>query len=366
MSAKNRLRRKENRSARTEYETREHRRVVQRNWAIAACVVIALPLTAFGVSRGVAGGKHERVVVGAAGDAAAPGTQAPATTATTKPTPQTVLVPSKTPDTVIRRVYTTPATSSYVVVPQVNQQQVTARTAAPTTIPIPKSKPCVASKDTPPGGTKVPVPVGPAPTHMITRDLVTGTGPIVKAHTTVTVNYIAVACSTGKIIDASYQHGGSSTLKLDDVIPGWQLGMPGAKVGGTRLLGVPAVLAYGSAGRPPIIGANEALWFQVQVLQTNVKVGPPSAPTNVAATAGAGKAEVSWSAPLQNGAPVSQYVLTTYTDGVQTAQQTAYTTANSMSVTSLQPGKSYTFKVAARNSYGLGAASAASNAVVPT
>ena len=37
-----------------------------------------------------------------------------------------------------------------------------------------------------------------------------------------------------------------------------------------------------------------------------------------------------------------------------------------MSVTGLQPGKSYTFKVAARNSYGLGAASAASNAVVPT
>ena len=36
-------------------------------------------------------------------------------------------------------------------------------------------------------------------------------------------------------------------------------------VGGTRLLGIPPELAYGSTGQPPDIAPDETLWFVVQV-----------------------------------------------------------------------------------------------------
>jgi FKBP-type peptidyl-prolyl cis-trans isomerase len=83
---------------------------------------------------------------------------------------------------------------------------------------------------------------------------------------TVTVNYIGVACSTGKIFDSSYSRNQSISFPLGQVIKGWQDGIPGMKVGGQRLLGIPAAQAYGSAGRPPDIGPDEPLWFVVEVL----------------------------------------------------------------------------------------------------
>jgi hypothetical protein len=268
-------------------------------------------------------------------------------------------------------------TPHYSIVPPAYQPATVAKVApqtvirylpAPTTTlpPLPPSKPCVGFKDTITGGGNVPIPVGPAPTKLVVKDLVTGTGAVVRAHTTLTVDYIAVACSTGKIVDASSQHGGDSTLQLDNVIPGWQLGMPGARVGGTRLLGVPAALAYGAAGRPPIIGGDEALWFKITVKATDVKIGVPSAPTHVVATPQPGAAQLTWTAPNNNGAPITQYVISTYVNGNMQAQQTAYTTASTMTITSLTAGTAYTFKVAARNSYGAGPQSVASNLCTPT
>ena len=50
------------------------------------------------------------------------------------------------------------------------------------------------------------------------------------------------------------------------VIPGWQQGIPGMKVGGVRLLKIPADLAYGASGQPPAIGPNEPLFFIVSVV----------------------------------------------------------------------------------------------------
>jgi len=131
------------------------------------------------------------------------------------------------------------------------------------------SKPCVAMADTPPAGAPtVPVEVGPAPTQLVTKDLKPGTGAEVAKGATVTVNYIGVACSTGKIFDSSYKGGQPATFSLNGVIKGWTDGIPGMKVGGQRLLGIPASQAYGASGSPPTIGPNEALWFVVEVLDT--------------------------------------------------------------------------------------------------
>lgn len=130
-------------------------------------------------------------------------------------------------------------------------------------------KPCVAVADPlPAGAPDVPVQVGPPPTKLVTQDLVTGTGPTVAPGATVTVNYIGVACSTGKIFDSSYSRGQTASFPLSSVIKGWTDGIPGMKVGGRRLLGIPSDQAYGASGSPPSIAPDEALWFVVEVTDT--------------------------------------------------------------------------------------------------
>ena len=127
-------------------------------------------------------------------------------------------------------------------------------------------KPCVATTGAlPAGAPAVPVQTGPPPTKLVIKDLKVGSGAAVTASQTLTVDYIGVSCSTGKIFDSSYSRNQPATFALSAVIPGWQQGIPGMKVGGERLLGIPPALAYGTAGRPPTIAPDETLWFVVHV-----------------------------------------------------------------------------------------------------
>ena len=145
----------------------------------------------------------------------------------------------------------------------------TSTTAATTTTELPSAagKPCVAmTSPSPAGAPSVPVQAGPAPKTLVKRDLKAGTGAVVKAGATVTVNYIGVACSTGKIFGSSFSAKQPFTTPLAQVIPGWTEGIPGMRVGGERLLGIPAAMAYGPATRPGI-APNESLWFVVQVVK---------------------------------------------------------------------------------------------------
>jgi FKBP-type peptidyl-prolyl cis-trans isomerase len=52
------------------------------------------------------------------------------------------------------------------------------------------------------------------------------------------------------------------------VIQGWNQGIQGMRVGGSRRLVIPPALAYGTAGRPPVPG-NATLLFEVTL--TNVQ-----------------------------------------------------------------------------------------------
>lgn len=127
-------------------------------------------------------------------------------------------------------------------------------------------KPCVAVSDPLPNGAPaVPVKTGPPPTSLVKEDLKTGTGAVVKPDATVTVNYIGVACSTGKIFDSSYKTGQPATFPLNGVIKGWTDGIPGMHVGGERLLGIPPDQGYGAQGDGDLIAPDETLWFVVSV-----------------------------------------------------------------------------------------------------
>ncbi len=128
-------------------------------------------------------------------------------------------------------------------------------------------KACVAMSDPAPNGAPtVPVKVGPPPTDLVKEDLKVGDGATVAKDNTVTVNYIGVSCSTGKVFDSSYSRNQPATFPLNQVIKGWTDGIPDMKVGGQRLLGIPAAQAYGSKGHPPAIAPDETLWFVVEVV----------------------------------------------------------------------------------------------------
>ena len=115
---------------------------------------------------------------------------------------------------------------------------------------------------------KVTVPTGPAPTKLVTKDLITGTGAEAKAGATVSVNYVGVLYKGGKEFDASWKRKEpfSFALGKGQVIPGWDQGVAGMKVGGRRELIIPSALAYGPKGSPPTIPPNAPLVFVVDLL----------------------------------------------------------------------------------------------------
>ncbi|MDI6696931.1 MAG: FKBP-type peptidyl-prolyl cis-trans isomerase [Anaerolineales bacterium] len=73
----------------------------------------------------------------------------------------------------------------------------------------------------------------------------------------------------GVKFDSSLDRGQPFTLSVGvgQVIPGWDEGLVGMKVGGKRLLVIPPELGYGAAGSPPVIPPNATLIFEVELLE---------------------------------------------------------------------------------------------------
>ncbi|MEK7604820.1 MAG: FKBP-type peptidyl-prolyl cis-trans isomerase [Patescibacteria group bacterium] len=106
-------------------------------------------------------------------------------------------------------------------------------------------------------------------TQLMMQDTAVGTGDTAAAGDTVTVNYVG-ALTNGTVFDASANHGGDGftfTLGAGQVIKGWDQGIAGMKVGGKRVLMIPADLAYGSQAVGNVIPANSALIFEVELLK---------------------------------------------------------------------------------------------------
>ncbi len=133
-----------------------------------------------------------------------------------------------------------------------------------------KGKPCVGLKDPiPKGSPAFLLGPGPAPTKLTTQDLEVGKGAVVPKNAKVTVNYVGVACSNGKIFDSSYARSAPYDADLSpagSLIAGWQQGIPGMKIGGVRLLSIPSSLGYSTTGKPPI-APDEALYFLIAAVK---------------------------------------------------------------------------------------------------
>ena len=115
---------------------------------------------------------------------------------------------------------------------------------------------------------KVERPSGPAPKELVKEDLVKGKGPAAKAGDTVRMQYVGVNYDDGKEFDSSWKRNQPFEFQLGAgmVIPGWDEGIEGMRVGTRRRLVIPPDLAYGAEGSPPAIGPNETLIFVVDLV----------------------------------------------------------------------------------------------------
>jgi FKBP-type peptidyl-prolyl cis-trans isomerase FkpA len=123
---------------------------------------------------------------------------------------------------------------------------------------------------TPSAGPATPPVVNAQPTKLPGGleyiDVKAGTGAVVNAGSSINVQYTGWLQSSGKKFDSSYDHGGQPfnvTVGQGQVIKGWDEGLVGMKIGGTRRLIIPPALAYGVQGQPPTIPANSTLIFDV-------------------------------------------------------------------------------------------------------
>lgn len=93
-----------------------------------------------------------------------------------------------------------------------------------------------------------------------------GTGASPKATDTVEVHYRGTLLD-GTEFDSSYKRGKPISFPLNGVIPGWTEGLQLLKEGGKAILYIPSKLAYGPQGAGGIIGPNETLIFEVELLR---------------------------------------------------------------------------------------------------
>ncbi|HVJ95863.1 MAG TPA: fibronectin type III domain-containing protein, partial [Acidimicrobiia bacterium] len=94
-----------------------------------------------------------------------------------------------------------------------------------------------------------------------------------------------------------------------------------------------------------------------------IKVGQPGAVSAVTATIDFTSARLTWPAAASNGGAITQYQVRLYQNGVADGSEIFKSAATTQTVTGLSSGGTYTFTVAAKNTYGYGPVSPKSNAV---
>jgi len=99
-------------------------------------------------------------------------------------------------------------------------------------------------------------------------DLTVGTGTEATDGKTIKVDYTGWL-TDGTVFDSSKNEGRTPfefTLGNGDVIAGWDEGVKGMKIGGTRVLQIPYDLGYGASGKSPSIPGYATLRFRIELL----------------------------------------------------------------------------------------------------
>ncbi|HMI98593.1 MAG TPA: FKBP-type peptidyl-prolyl cis-trans isomerase [Gaiellaceae bacterium] len=114
-------------------------------------------------------------------------------------------------------------------------------------------------------------PEGDIPFELVVDEITVGEGDEATKGTKVSVHYVGVAFSSGEEFDASWNRGQPFEFKLGagQVIPGWDAGVAGMKVGGRRRLTIPSAMAYGARGAGGAIKPHEPLVFVVDLLSVD-------------------------------------------------------------------------------------------------
>ncbi len=118
---------------------------------------------------------------------------------------------------------------------------------------------------------------------LVVQDESVGGGEAAAPGDMVTVNYTG-KLQNGTVFDSSVGRAPFQfTLGTGQVIPGWDQGLQGMKVGGKRLLIIPPALGYGAQGMGPI-PPNATLIFEVDLIKVaHPGLGAPAAPEGSAA-----------------------------------------------------------------------------------
>ena len=106
---------------------------------------------------------------------------------------------------------------------------------------------------------------GPEPTTLVRNDLIVGTGEVAIPGKVATVQYVGTHYDGREFATSWGDHPLSFTVGGEEVIPGWDEGIVGMRVGGRRMLVIPSELAYGAEGGGPI-APDETLVFVIDLI----------------------------------------------------------------------------------------------------
>lgn len=108
------------------------------------------------------------------------------------------------------------------------------------------------------------------PSGLTVEDTVLGEGATAAAGRDIVVHYAGWLADGTQFDSSKEKHDPFEfTLGKKEVIPGWEEGLSGMKVGGTRRLVIPPALAYGQEGAGDTIPPNETLTFEVELLSVS-------------------------------------------------------------------------------------------------
>jgi peptidylprolyl isomerase len=117
---------------------------------------------------------------------------------------------------------------------------------------------------------EVTVPSGPPPKEIQRKDLVEGDGAVAKDGDRISIEYVGVGYDSGEEFEESWSRAPYSfTLGHGEVLPGWDRGIVGMKVGGRRELTIPPDFAYGKGGFPPTVGSDETVIYVIDLISVH-------------------------------------------------------------------------------------------------